>query len=194
MKPMTWAQRKAMEAKYRDVLSRVSTAPLLEQSGIYVLTRVDEAGIKHAYIGQAKNVMGRLVQHCMEYAQHIDLSLKKHKFWSEDSPYGWRVTSACYCSDEYLDEKEREYILKMANAGYQLLNKTSGGQDGGKIGIAPNAPIKGYRDGLKQGRENVRREIAALFKKNLIVIKANESKLADRAMEKWENFINDEKG
>ena len=186
---MNWAQRKAMEKIYRDVLINTAKAPLLEQSGIYVLTRIDEAEIKHAYVGQAKNVIGRLIQHCMGYDQHIDLSLKKHKFWSEKSPYGWRVECVCYCNNEHLDERERSYIKLFANAGYQLLNKTSGGQDGGKVGIAPNAPVKGYRDGLKQGRENARREIAALFKKNLRVEKANDTKLADRAMEKWLNFI-----
>ena len=83
-------------------------------------------------------------------------------------------------------------IQTAANNGYQLLNKTSGGQDGGKIGIAPNKQPKGYRDGLKQGRENARREIAALFTKYLKVEKTQDTKLAERAMAKWETFIKGE--
>lgn len=189
MAAMTWAQRKAIEKRYAECLQEVSTVPLLDRSGIYTFTRIDEAGIRHAYVGQAKKVLTRLVQHCMGYESHIDRSLRKHKFWSEKTPWGWHVTSVVYCDESYLDERERSMILVTANAGYQLLNKTSGGQDGGKVGIAANAPSKGYRDGLKQGRENARREIAALFKKNLRVEKCNDTKLADRAFEKWENFI-----
>ena len=189
---MNWAQRKAMEKRYREVLAETAGSPLLEQSGIYVFARRDEAGIKHAYVGQAKNVMARLVQHWFGYDSHIDLSLKKHKFWSEKSPWGWRVKCVMYCSEAELDEKEREWIIAVANNGYQLLNKTSGGQDGGKIGIAPNKQPKGYRDGLKQGRENARREIAALFTKYLKVEKTQDTKLAERAMAKWETFIKGE--
>lgn len=189
MKPMSWAQRKAIEKKYRDTLERVSQSPLSDESGIYVLTRTDEVGIRHAYVGQAKRVMARLVQHCMGYDSHIDHSLRKHKFWSEETPWGWRVKCVIYCPEAELDEKEREWIIVVANNGYQLLNKTSGGQDGGKIGIAPNKQPKGYRDGLKQGRENARREIAALFTKYLKVEKTQDTKLAERTLEKWETFI-----
>lgn len=192
MAVMTYAQRKAIEKRYTACLQEVSPVPLLDRPGIYIFTRIDEAGIRHAYVGQAKKVLARLVQHCMGYESHIDLSLRKHKFWNEKSPWGWHVTSVSYCDEAYLDERERSAILQTANAGYQLLNKTSGGQDKGKVGIAANAPIKGYRDGLKQGRENARREVAALFKKNLRVEKCNETKLAERALEKWECFIKGE--
>lgn len=192
MPTMTWAQRKAIEKRYAETLREVSNYPLFEESGIYIFTRVDEAEIRHAYVGQAKKVLTRLVQHCMGYQSHIDLSIRRHKFWSSKTPYGWRVGRVIYCGESELDEKEREYIHLMANAGYQLLNKTSGGQDGGKVGIAANAPSKGYRDGLKQGRENARREISALFKKNLRVEKCNETKLAARALEKWETFLKGE--
>lgn len=189
---MNWAQRKAMEKKYIEVLKETAECNILERSGIYIFARTDEAGIKHAYVGQAKNVMARLVQHCFGYDSHIDLSLKKHKFWSEKSPWGWRVKCVLYCTEGDLDEVERRCIVEFANNGYQLLNKTSGGQDGGKIGIAPNKQPKGYRDGLKQGRENARREIAALFTKYLKVEKTQDTKLAERALEKWETFIKGE--
>ena len=137
---VTWAQRKAIEKKYAECLKATATVPLWEKSGIYTFTRVDEVGIKHAYVGQAKNVLARLIQHCMGYESHIDLSIRKHKFRSEKTPWGWRVTGVVYCDENCLDERERATILLMASAGYQLLNKTSGGQDGGKVGIAANAP------------------------------------------------------
>ena len=190
IKPMTWAQRKAIETRYKEELNRAAYCDLQSSSGIYILTRTDELGIKYAYVGQAKFVLERLVGHCMGFQQHIDLSIKKHKLLSPNNPYGWCVKKVEYCRATELDEKEREYILKAAHAGYQLLNKTSGGQDDGKIGIAPNSPTKGYRDGIKQGYENARRVLAPLFAKYLRVVKIKNNKLSDRALEKWENFIN----
>ncbi len=66
-----------------------------------------------------------------------------------------------------LDEKERYYIKAYADAGYQLRNKTDGGQGEGKHGIDRNKPAKGYYDGVEQGRRKARREIADLFNKHL---------------------------
>lgn len=189
-KQMTWAQRKAIETRYKEQLKQAACCDLRSEAGIYVLTRTDELGIKHAYVGQAKFVLERLVGHCMGYQQHIDLSIRKHKLLSDKNRYGWCVKKVEYCRADELDQKEREYILKAAHAGYQLLNKTSGGQDDGKIGIAQNSPTKGYRDGIKQGYENARRVLAPLFAKYLRVVKIKNNKLSDRALEKWENFIN----
>lgn len=192
MKPMTWAQRKAIETRYKEQLKQATCCDLRSEAGIYVLTRTDELGIKHAYVGQAKFVLERLVGHCMGYQQHIDLSIRAHKFLSDKNPCGWCVKKVEYCRADELDQKEREYILKAAHAGYQLLNKTGGGQDAGKIGIAPNSPSKGYCDGVKQGYENARRVLAPLFAKYLRVEKIKDNKLSDRALEKWENFIKGE--
>lgn len=194
MPTITWAQRKAIEKRYAETLCGVSNYPLLEQSGIYIFARNDsETGLRFAYVGQAKNMIQRLVEHCLCHDHsHIDLSLKKRKFYSDATPDGWKVAFVEYCDENQMNERERHWIAKVGNGGYQLLNKTSGGQDGGKVGIAANAPSRGYRDGLKQGRENARREIAALFKKNLRVEKCNETKLAVRALEKWETFLKGE--
>lgn len=146
--------------------------------------------MRFAYVGQAKNVLKRLAQHMMGHEQHIDLSLKKRGLYSQDErPFGWKIT-AVYCEKQYLDDKERQYILWMSNRGYQLYNKTSGGQDGGKIGIAPNAPARGYRDDLKKGYENARRDVAKLFEKNLRAeINGVPNKLKERAMTKFQEFI-----
>lgn len=139
---------------------------LPEESGIYILTRTDEVGIKYAYIGQAKHILTRLAQHLTQY-QHIDLSLKKHKLYNTvKNPYGWNV-DFIECKEYELDEKEREYILEYANLGYQLRNKTAGGQNKGKTGIDDNKASKGYRDGLAQGRKNTIKEVKEFFDKYL---------------------------
>jgi flagellar biosynthesis/type III secretory pathway protein FliH len=76
--------------------------------------------------------------------------------------------------------------------GYQLRNKTSGGQDEGKIQIADYKPAKGYRDGLKQGYKNAQRDIRKLFDKWLTVEYDKTKKLAERAYQKFNEFIKEE--
>lgn len=140
---------------------------LPSETGIYILTRVDEKGFKFAYIGQTKakgGILERLAQHSLGY-QHIDLSLKKHKLYSENNPYGWQV-DYFVCLPEELDAYEQEYILKYSNMGYQLRNKTSGSQGIGKTTIEEKSN-KGYRDGLKQGYKNCLKDIKEFFEKYL---------------------------
>lgn len=135
-----------------------------DTSGIYFMLR-EENGFKFAYIGQAKKLLSRLAGHLSGY-QHIDLSLKAHGLWREDNPTGWKI-HCLECPENALDEWEQHYILAYANAGYQLRNKTDGGQGEGKHGIAENKPSRGYYDGMEQGRRKARREIADLFIKHL---------------------------
>lgn len=162
---------------------------LNENSGIYFLTRTDESGIKHAYIGQAKHILTRLAQHLTGY-QHIDLSLKKHKLYTEDNPHGWKVGFLVFPVSE-LDEKEQHYIKQYASKGYQLKNKTAGGQGEGKTQINAYKPPKGYRDGLIQGRKNASREIANLFEKHLNVSRKSEkpNKVQEKALAKFNEFL-----
>jgi len=144
-------------------------------AGIYILTRVDETGMKFAYIGQAKHILDRLAQHLTQY-QHIDLSLKKHGLYSQSKPYGWQV-DYFICLENELDGYEREYVVKYANLGYQLRNKTAGGQDKGKIGIDEQKASKGYHDGLKQGYTNCLKDVRVYFDKYLsFSIKDNNSR------------------
>ena len=103
-----------------------------ETSGIYFFIR-KENGFKYAYIGQAKHLLTRISNHLRGF-QHIDLSIKKHGLFSESNPCGYTVNYLEF-PESMLDEKEQEYILKYANAGYQLRNKTSGSQGEGKKGI-----------------------------------------------------------
>ena len=162
---------------------------LNEQSGIYFLTREDEHGIKYAYIGQAKHILSRLAQHMTGY-QHIDLSLKKHGLISNNNMCGWNVNFLNF-PEELLDEKEQYYIKKYALGGYQLRNKTAGGQGSGKKQINDYRPGKTYRQGVEQGMKNASRDVAKLFEKHLNVsAKSNPPTVNQmKAMDKFEKFL-----
>lgn len=136
-------------------------------SGIYFLTRTETNGMKFAYVGQAVHLIERLAEHLTGY-QHIDLSIRKHGLYSDTNQCGYKIDFKEFPRDQ-LDEMERYYIKEYANNGYQLRNKTAGGQDIGKIGIDDNKPSKGYHDGLKAGYEKCRKEVAEFFEKYLEV-------------------------
>ena len=179
---------KRMEQEIKQRLLLVNPK-LNEKSGIYFLTREDEQGIKYAYIGQAKHILSRLAQHMTGY-QHIDLSLKKHGLISNNNMCGWNVNFLNF-PDELLDEKEQYYIKKYALGGYQLRNKTAGGQGSGKKQIDDYRPGKTYRQGVEQGMKNASRDVAKLFEKHLNVsAKSNPPTVNQmKAMDKFEKFL-----
>ena len=179
---------KAIEAKNKKELLAVNPN-IDENSGIYFLTRTDENNIRYAYIGQARHLLTRLAQHLSGY-QHIDLSLKKHKLFSTENPYGWKIGFLHFPLEE-LDEKEQYFIRQYANSGYQLRNKTAGGQGEGKAQIDEYRPVKGYRDGVAQGYKNASKEIAHLFDKHLNVsIKSDKpNKVQEKALDKFNAFL-----
>lgn len=182
-------QAKAIEYKNKKQLLEVNPK-LNEEPGIYFLLRIDEDGIKYAYIGQAKHILTRLAQHMVGY-QHIDLSLKKHKLYSADNLYGWKVNFLNFPISE-LDEKEQYYIKMYAQNGYQLRNKTSGSQGEGKRQIDEYRPQKGYRDGLEQGRKNLAREIRGIIDKHLVVslkVEKQNNKISQKALEKFNGLL-----
>lgn len=168
-----------------------------DRSGIYFLLREDENGFKFAYVGQAKSVLQRLASHLVGYEQHIDLSLRKHKLYSEDNPYGWRVEFLNF-PESQLDEKEKYYIKLYADNGYQLRNVSIGGQggnrDSGSIGER-KAP-KGYLQGIQQGRKNLARELSNIAKKHLKIElredKAN-NKVSQKQFEKFKELLKESK-
>lgn len=158
-----------------------------DESGIYILTR-EENGFKYAYVGQAKHILTRLAQHLSGW-QHIDKSLKTHGLWSNDNPHGWNMFFVPY-DEEDLDTQEQKYIRICADKGYQLRNKTAGGQGQGKFEIAETKPRKTYHDGLKQGYLNAQRDVRKLFEKNLTYdMQGNPNKLKERAKEKFKEFL-----
>lgn len=185
------AKAKAIEQKNKKRLLEVNPK-LDDNSGIYFLTRVDENEIKYAYIGQAKHILTRLAQHLVGY-QHIDLSLKKHGLYLEENPYGWRVNFHHY-HENNLDDMEKHYIQLYANRGYQLRNKTAGGQGEGKSQINEYRPGKGYRDGILQGKKALARDLRHIIEKHLVVSLKPEkkgNKVSQNALEKF-NVLLDE--
>ena len=164
-----------------------------EKSGIYVFTREDENGIKYAYVGQAKHLLTRLAQHLNGY-QHIDLSIRKYGLYSDSNIYGWKV-GTLHFSEENLDEMEQKYILMYAEYGYQLRNKTAGGQGKGKVQIDEYRPNKTYRDGLQQGKLALARDLKHIMEKHLTVeLKAEKraNKTSQKAFEKFMELLNEE--
>ena len=106
---MNFKQIYAIEQKNKQRILKVCPA-VTETSGIYIFYRQDENGIKYAYVGQAKRLLTRLAQHLSGY-QHIDLSIKKHGFYSEENETGYQI-SFKYCGDDQLDEYEQRYIFR----------------------------------------------------------------------------------
>lgn len=183
------ARAKAIEQENKKRLLKLNPN-LNDKSGIYFLLREDENGFKFAYVGQAKSVLQRLASHLVGYEQHIDLSLRKHKLYSEDNPYGWRVEFLNF-PESQLDEKEKYYIKLYADNGYQLRNVSIGGQgenrDSGSIGER-KAP-KGYLQGIQQGRKNLAKELSHIAEKHL-KIEIREDKRCNKVSQKqYEKFM-----
>ena len=90
-----------------------------------------------------------------------------------------------------MDEKEQYYIKKYALGGYQLRNKTAGGQRSGKKQIDDYRPGKTYRQGIEQGMKNASRDVAKLFEKHLNVSAKNDPPTVNqmKAMDKFEKFL-----
>ena len=188
-----YAQVRAVQEKYKkqikDICPRIDDGP-----GIYFLTRTDEEGINYFYIGQAVKLLSRMASHMTGY-QHIDLSLKKRGWYSEENPYGWKLNFKHY-SQKDLDDMEQYWILQYTKQGYQArYNKTSGSQGKGKEKINEFRPAKGYRDGLKQGYKNASRDVAHLFDKHLDYRTKNNppTRYQRQAVDKFEDFLNEYK-
>ena len=162
------------------------------KSGIYCFHREDENGFKYAYVGLAtKSVLSRCAEHLSGYTQHIDRSLKAHKLYDEENPYGWKLDILCFCPAEQCNEKEQFYIKKVHQSGRQLLNVTGGSQGKGKFNINQNKPPKNYYDGLSQGYKNAQKFVANLFDKHLDYKQKSDrpNKNQEKAMKKFKDFL-----
>lgn len=177
------------EKRIDELFMREGKIPPCNDSGIYVFYRYDNENKNTVfYVGQAKHLKSRLAEHLVGY-QHIDLSIKKHGLWGQQNGQGYRAEFRYYPQDE-LNEKEREYIQKCIDKGWETRNKTSGGQDTGKAKIAEYRPSKTYRDGLAQGYKNAKRDVAHLFDKYLkYELKVKPTLNAQKALQKFEYFI-----
>lgn len=190
------ARAKAIEQENKKRLLKLNPK-LNDKSGIYFLLREDKNGFKFAYVGQAKSVLQRLASHLVGYEQHIDLSLRKHKLYSEDNPYGWRVEFLNF-PESQLDEKEKYYIKLYADNGYQLRNVSIGGQGGNRDSgsISERKAPKGYLQGVQQGRKNLARELSNIAEKHLKIElredKAN-NKVSQKQYEKFKELLKEGK-
>lgn len=159
-------------------------------SGIYVFYRTDEAQIRRAYCGQAINLCERCASHLGEY-DHIALSLKKHGFYSNENPYGWKLDYRTYPKSE-LDDKEVETIKSFADKGFQMYNVTAGSQGKGKQVTGQYKQPKTYSQGIQQGRKNMARELSSIAEKHLKIElredKAN-NKVSQKQFEKFQELL-----
>ena len=162
-------------------------------SGIYAFHRTDEAGIRRAYVGQAVNLCERCASHLAEY-DHIALSLKKHGFYSEDNPYGWKLAfKTCPKSD--LDEREVATIKSFADDGFQMYNITAGSQSAGKLVTGQYKPPKTYRQGIQAGKLSLARELSSIAEKHLkIEIREDKknNKVSQKQFEKFKELMNED--
>lgn len=184
--------RKIMAMKAANKKKILEVCPEADETpGIYWFWREDAAGIRYGYLGQAtKSLLQRLSEHLSGY-QHIDLSIKKHKFYSEDNIYGYHVEIVEHCSPEECDEREQYWIKYYADQGFQLRNKTTGSQSEGKAGMDNQKPTRGYHDGLNQGYKNAQKYVAGLFEKNLTyTINGKPGKRNRAAYDKFTEFLN----
>ena len=159
--------------------------------GIYFLTRIDENGVRHGYVGLAHDVLKRLGQHLSTF-QYIDNSIRKHGLYSADNPYGYKV-NFINCKESELEEKERYYITLYAKQGYQMKNRDTGGGQG-KQELGERRPVKGYRDGIQQGKKQLARDLSHIIDTHLEVKIREEkkhNKISINAYEKFQELIDE---
>lgn len=177
----------AIKAKNKQIILK-ACPNMKNKSGIYFYTRTDENGISYFYIGQSVDCLERNISHLSGY-QHIDLSIKKRGFWSEENPYGWKLNFTHYPANE-LDKWEQYWILEYTKKGYQCrYNKTAGGQGEGKEKINEFKPSKGYRDGIQQGRKNLARELSNIAEKHLTIRLKPEKEHNKVSQKQYEKFM-----
>ena len=192
MNKPNYKQIYAMKAK-REKQIKVICPGIPYKSGIYVFYRIDEAGIRRAYCGQAVSLCERCASHLAEY-DHIALSLKKHGFRSTENPYGWALKFKVYPKNK-LDEEEVSTIKALADAGYQMYNVTAGSQGVGKQGVGQYKSPKNYHQGIQQGKKSLAKELSGIAEKHLVIgLKPEKqgNKVSERQLEKFMNLINED--
>ncbi len=187
-----YAQVRAVQEKYKKQIQNI--CPRIDDGpGIYFLTRTDEDGINYFYIGQAVKLLSRMASHMTGY-QHIDCSLKKRGWYSEENPYGWKLNFKHY-SQKDLDDMEQYWILQYTKQGYQArYNKTSGSQGKGKEKINEFRPSRGYYDGIRQGKITLARQLTDIIQKHLTIrIKAEKenNKISQKAEKKFYELLDE---
>lgn len=190
MKP-NYKQIYAMKAERENRIKKICP-DIPYSSGIYVFWRIDEAGIRRAYCGQAVKLCERCASHLAEY-DHIALSLKKHSFYSNDNPHGWKLWYET-CGTNELDEKEVECIKQLADAGFQMYNVTAGSQSKGKLVTGQYKPPKTYHQGIQAGKKTLAKQLSEIREKHLTVTVREDkqgNKVSIRALEKFNSLLDE---
>lgn len=184
-----YARKKEVAQKLKKVCPNINN-----NSGIYFYTRertVEEGGGKACYIGKSRTLLDRCISHDIGYAQRIDISLKKRKYYSENNPYGWKL-NVLFFPENLLDEKERYYIELYQSHYEECYNKENGGTTGKSL-INERKPAKNYTDGLKQGAKNAHRKVKEYFEKYLdFEIKNPSNKIKERKYNEFKEWLDNE--
>ena len=182
------ARKKEVAQKLKKVCPNINN-----NSGIYFYTRertVEEGGGKACYIGKSRTLLDRCISHDMGYAQRIDISLKKRKYYSESNPYGWKL-NVLFFPENLLDEKERYYIELYQSHYEECYNKESGGTTGKSL-INERKPPKTYQDGLLQGDKRTKRKFKEYFDKYLdFQVRFPSNKIKERKYNEFKEWLED---
>ena len=88
--------------------------------------------------------------------------------------------------DEYPDAQIFNIVQNMLRKRY---NKTGGGQGEGKEKINEFRPAKGYRDGIKQGKKVLARELSSIAEKHLKIEIRDDKKHNKISQKQYEKFM-----
>lgn len=158
------------------------------ESGIYIWHRVDENGFGRFYVGQAKHLVDRTVQHFQAYSEHLYRSIRIHGIFTEGKQYGWKL-KYFYAPIEKLDELEQATIKEWLAKGMITYNVTSGSQGQGKTDIGIRKPSKGYYDGVKKGYNDCKKLVKNFFEKYLTFGAKNNNKICERKYNEFKDFL-----
>lgn len=179
----------AMKAEREKRIKKICP-DIPHSSGIYAFHRTDEAGIRRSYVGQAVDLCERCSAHLAEY-DHIALSLKKHGFYSEENPYGWKLSFKT-CPKSELDDREVATIKAFADYGFQMYNVTAGSQSKGKLVTGEYKQPKTYRQGIETGKKSLAKELNHIIEKHLVIgLKPEKmnNKVSQKALEKFNDLL-----
>ena len=189
-------QRLEILEEKKRIIKQVCDNDICPQSGIYMFYRENENGENCCYIGQAKNLLNRTAQHLMlgKNPPHIDKSLYKHKLYSANNKFGWKVKVLRVCPIYVLDFWEQDYIQYFIERKWKVYNITGGGQinKAKDIGQRQQNKLKSYKNGKNKGYEKAREQVKVYFDKYLdYSIKGTPTKIKERKMQEFADFLAD---
>lgn len=164
-------------------------------SGIYCFFRKTEEGNTAVYVGQAKDLWQRAISHMMGRKQHIDKSLYKRKWYSNQNPYGWKLAVIGKYSLDLLDRAEQNHIKDLQRRGYELYNVTGGGQfdKSEDINERHEVKLKSYKNGKSIAEKKIKAQVRNYFDKYLdFVIKGKTNKTKERKFEEFKRWVYEE--